>query len=162
MKNGLGTLGDLPLVRRIWNGWGHHPVLEVITERIAAQEQLHESEEQYRALINSTSDGVFVAQDERFIFYNEALPAMLGYTFEEFTDMSFEKVIAPEHVDLWTSRFRQRIAGENVVSSYQVQFLDKTGTKKIWIELRANLINHAVIASSAWHGPRYHRPETVH
>lgn len=115
---------------------------EVITERITAEEQLRESEEKYRVLINSISDGVFVAQDERFIFHNQAFPAMLGYAFEEFKGMPFEKVIAPEHLELWTKRYRQRIAGEKPVSNYQVQLLDKTGTKKIWIELRANLINY--------------------
>lgn len=115
---------------------------EVITERIVAQEQLHESEEKYRVLINSTSDGVFVAQDERFVFCNQALPAMLGYSMDEFSDMPFEKVIVPEHLSLWTRRFRERIAGENIVSNYQVQLLDKTSAKKIWIELRANLINY--------------------
>lgn len=111
-----------------------------ITDNKIAEQLLHESEEKYRTLVNSSADGVFVAQNESFVFCNSALPSMLGYTPEEFKNIPFAQVIAPEHLDIWTRRFQQRIEGKETVSNYQVQFLDKTGTKRIWIELRANQI----------------------
>ncbi|MFM8423734.1 MAG: PAS domain S-box protein, partial [Chloroflexota bacterium] len=111
-----------------------------ITNSKLAEQMLHESEEKYRTLVNSSMDGIFVAQDEKFVFFNTALPTMLGYAPEDFENASFAQVIAPEHLNIWTTRFNQRISGKESISNYQVRFLDKTGTKQIWIELRANRI----------------------
>ncbi|MBI3172167.1 MAG: PAS domain S-box protein [Chloroflexi bacterium] len=124
-------------------------VLETLSAEIGnfamhlrAREALRESEEKYRTLITSTMDGVFVAQDEKFIFANPALPASLGYDMEEFENIPFEKVLAPEYLGLFTRRFHQRVAGESPVFNYQVQFMNKTWTNKVWFELRANLTTY--------------------
>jgi len=135
LRNIVGTVENGKLVR-LW-------VTAIdITDRVLAEKARSESEEKYRTLINSTSDGVFVAQDEKFVFSNASLPGMLGYTAEEFENIPFEQVVAPDHLEIWLRRFNQRIQGENVISTYQTRFLDKTRTNLIWVELRANRINY--------------------
>lgn len=111
-----------------------------ITERKQAEQKLRESEQKYRTLVNAMADGVFVAQEERFVYTNTALPELLGYTVEEFERMTFEQVISPEYLAMWTERYRKRIAGEKPEAIYQVQLMNKTQTEKIWVELRANPI----------------------
>ncbi|HSI44202.1 MAG TPA: diguanylate cyclase [Methylotenera sp.] len=91
----------------------------------------------YQQLLESLADGVFVAQDYKFVFFNHAMPTMLGYTSLEFTHISFEKVVAPAYLDLWKLRFEQRIEGEAPERCYEVQFIHKEG-HYVWIELRAN------------------------
>lgn len=135
LKNIVGTVENGKLVR-MWE------TAIDITDRVLAEKALLESEEKYRTLIDATSDGVFVLQDEKFVFCNAALPAMLGYTADEFLNMPFEKVIAPEHLDVWTNRSRRRMQGEDPLSTYQIQLLDRTGTSRIWVELRANRLNY--------------------
>ncbi|MFN8401891.1 MAG: PAS domain S-box protein [Anaerolineales bacterium] len=130
LKNPDGTISTL-----LMNAWD-------ITDRKVAEQSLLESEDKYRTLINATSDGVFVAQDEKFVFCNQSLPAMLGYTREEFEDIPFGQVLVQEHIDVWLERFHQRIHGEHVVSNYQVQFKNKTDTQHIWVELRVNKIEY--------------------
>lgn len=130
LKNPDGSISTLLI-----NAWD-------ITDRKVAEQSLRESEEKYRTLIDATSDGVFVAQDERFVFCNKSLPAMLGYTYQEFENIPFERVVLKEHLDVWIDRFRQRVHGESVVSNYQVQFQNKTGMEHIWVELRANKIEY--------------------
>lgn len=134
LNNIVGTIRDGKLIR-LW-------ITAIdISDRKLAEQSLLESEEKYRTLINATSDGVFVAQEEKFVFCNASLPAMLGYTLDEFEDMPFAQVVVPEHLTMWTSRFHNRINGDPVVSNYEVQFMDKVG-KKIWVELRANRIKY--------------------
>ncbi|HNE06267.1 MAG TPA: PAS domain S-box protein, partial [Anaerolineales bacterium] len=130
LKNLDGSISTLLI-----NAWD-------ITDRKLVEQSLTESEEKYRTLINSTTDGVFVAQDEQFVFCNAALPAMLGYAQEEFENIPFKQVLVPEYVDLWTDRFHRRIRDEKVLSNYQVQFQNKTGLQRIWVELRANKIEY--------------------
>jgi PAS domain S-box-containing protein len=131
LRNLVGTVENGRLLR-LWE------TAIDITDRVLAEIALIESEERYRTLINSTSNGVFVSQNDKFVFCNDALPAMLGYFADEFVDMPFEKVIAPEYLELWTSGFKRRIQGEDLASTSQIQLLDKTGSSRIWVELRTN------------------------
>jgi diguanylate cyclase (GGDEF)-like protein/PAS domain S-box-containing protein len=90
-------------------------------------------------LLESLADGIFVAQDFKFVFCNPALPASLGYSVKEFTNMPFHNVVAPEFLSIWTERYQQRIAGISKTERYyEVQFIHKNG-HYIWIELRANV-----------------------
>lgn len=99
---------------------------------------LSHSEESRQLLLESLADGVFVAQDYRFRFSNHALPAMLGYAGSEFVDMPFERVVAPNFLEVWTTRFEQRIgSGDEPQKYYEVQFLRKDGSP-LWVELRAS------------------------
>ena len=92
----------------------------------------------YRLLLQSIGDGVFVAQDFKFVFSNEALPKILGYTLDEFVGCTFAQILSPEYLDIWTERFRKRIAGgEETDKQYEVKFVTKQGTH-VWVELRAN------------------------
>lgn len=116
-------------------------IVQDITERNQAETALRESEEKYRTLITATTDGVYIAQDEKFIFANPALPANLGYTPEEFENMPFAQVLAPEYLELWTNRYRLRLAGKNPPPNYQVQFLHKSG-EKVWFDIRATVITY--------------------
>lgn len=86
-------------------------------------------------------DGVFVAQDYRFVFSNPILPKMLGYTEVEFLKISFEQVVAPEYLDAWNQRFASRSGqGEEPGKDYQVEFLIKGGQKTLWMDLHASRV----------------------
>lgn len=92
----------------------------------------------YRLLLQAIGDGVFVAQDFKFVFSNEALPRILGYTLDEFIGSSFAQILSPDYLDVWTERFCKRIAGgPESDKQYEVKFVTKLGTE-IWVELRAN------------------------
>ena len=114
-----------------------------ITERKLAEQALAESELRNRTLLNALADGVFVAQEHRFVFANPALVNMLGYTIGEFADLPFGRVVAPEYLAIWTDRFDQRIAGTgSPPSSYELEFVCKEGARRIWLELRASRIRY--------------------
>ena len=102
---------------------------------------LIESDSNQRALLEAMVDGVFVAQDYRFVFSNPVLPKMLGYTEAEFINIPFEKVIAPLYLDIWNKRFAMRIGhGKEPEHDYQVEFMVKGGQKTIWIDLHASRV----------------------
>lgn len=93
----------------------------------------------FRTLLDKMSDGVFIAEDYRFIFANTALPRMLGYTHDEFVGLGFADVVAEEFLELWNERFRLRIGeGEEPPSTYELRFLCKGGGRTVPVELNAN------------------------
>jgi diguanylate cyclase (GGDEF)-like protein/PAS domain S-box-containing protein len=92
----------------------------------------------YQLLFEAIADGVFVAQDYKFVFCNQALPTMLGYKHEEFIGLHFNQVISPDYLKVWTERYDQRIgSGKEPEKCYELQFLRSDG-QPIWVELRAN------------------------
>ena len=80
-----------------------------IDKRRNAEKALSESEHLHRTLLKALKDGVFVAQNYRFVFANPALPAMLGYAPAEFENIPFDAVVAPETLPLWTERYEARL-----------------------------------------------------
>ena len=59
-----------------------------INQRQAAEEALRESEKKYRTIIETMEDGYFELDNTgRFVFYNDALCKILGYTGQELSGM---------------------------------------------------------------------------
>ena len=109
-----------------------------VTERRRAEAALRESESTNRTLLAAMADGMFVAQDHRFVFANAAFPKMLGREPESCVDLPFAAVVAPEYLDLWTQRFEARIGGgAEPPSHYEVELLTQGGGR-LWAELRAS------------------------
>ncbi len=99
-----------------------------VTESRRVAKALRVSENTNRTLMDALADGVFVAQDFRFVYANRLLLDRLGYSREEFEGLPFERVIAPGLLPLWNQRFRGRVgAGVEPVHTYEVQFLRKDG-----------------------------------
>ena len=99
-----------------------------VSEARRTEKALRVSENTNRTLMDALADGVFVAQDYRFVYANRLLLERLGYEREAFEGLPFERVIAPALLPLWNERFRGRVGtGVEPVRTYEVQFLRKDG-----------------------------------
>ena len=91
-----------------------------------------------RSLMDALADGIFVAQDRRFVFANASLPQTLGYSAGEFVDVPFEDVVSPESLPQWNERYAGRVGtGAEPPRSYEVVFLKKGGVGRVELELVA-------------------------
>lgn len=96
----------------------------------------------HKLLLDSLADGIFIAQDFKFVFCNPALPESLGYSVQQFINLPFHKVVAPEFLSIWTERFQQRISGGSEPERYyEVQFIHQNGSY-VWMELRASVTSY--------------------
>jgi PAS domain S-box-containing protein len=112
-----------------------------IIERRQAEEALQESEEKYRTLIENIQDGVFILQDLKMQFVNEAFVKMVGYTVDEFAGMDFRQLIAPEDVDMVVNWYRRRQAGENVRREYEFRMLHKDGVTRVFVNMSVGFVD---------------------
>jgi two-component system cell cycle sensor histidine kinase/response regulator CckA len=112
-----------------------------ITERRQAEEALRKSEEKYRTLIENIQDGVFLIQDLKMQFVNEAFVKMVGYTVEEFAGMDFRQLIASEDVDRVVNWYRRRQAGENIGSEYDFRMLHKDGVTRVFANMSMGFVD---------------------
>lgn len=84
-----------------------------VTARRRAALALRESEEKYRATMNSVPVGVFILQDFKFRFVNPKMCEMFGYREEECVNVLGPlDLVLPEQREILADRIRSRTAGE--------------------------------------------------
>lgn len=88
-----------------------------MTERKRAEEALRESEEKFRTIFNTATDGILIAEVEtkRFLSCNFALCEMLGYSHEDIKNLRIQDIHPQESVDSVLSIF-ERMAKEQGVA----------------------------------------------
>ncbi len=105
-----------------------------ITERKRAEEALRESEQKYKTLTDSSLTGIFIHQDDRYVYVNDRFAEMLGYDPEELLRKKHYEVIHPDHREMIKQRGHKRLKGETVPKRYEIKKLRKDG-KTVWHEI---------------------------
>ncbi len=114
---------------------GVEGIFRDITHLKAVQEELRQSEEQNRVLIEHTQDGAFIMQDGLLRFCNGAFAAMIGYTPGEIIGTPVPNLIAPEDRETVMGRQRDRLLGESLPESYEFRMLHKDAITRVLVIL---------------------------
>jgi PAS domain S-box-containing protein len=113
-----------------------------IIKRRRAEETLRESEEKYRNLVEQSRDTVFIMQDGRLVFYNQALAGLTGHTADELKGQLLADIIAPEDRDMVILRMQERARGNMVPELYELSLLHKDGKSRIRIRVHAGMASY--------------------
>ncbi|MEB3827105.1 PAS domain S-box protein [Phormidium sp. CCY1219] len=99
-----------------------------ITERQLAQEALKQSEQKYRALVDSSEDVIW-SVDRRgcFTFVNPAVEKIYGFTPAQMLGSKMTKFIAPECLDRDRKMLRDLLEKAEPVVQYETTHLSSTG-----------------------------------
>jgi PAS domain S-box-containing protein len=111
------------------------------TERKRSEYALKESEDKYRTLIDNSQDGIFIIQDAKIQFANEAFARICGYRMEEVIGMDFREIVAPEDLEMVANNYQRRQAGENVPREYEFCIIRKNDEKTI-VNMNVGLITY--------------------
>ena len=98
-----------------------------ISERKKAEDALRESEQRYRAVIETSLNGICMADaDENLLFVNNAFAEMLGYEPEKIIGMNIAQFTVPEEFERMRQQTKYRKNGESNI--YESVLLYKDGT----------------------------------
>jgi PAS domain S-box-containing protein len=110
-----------------------------ITERKNVERALRESERQYRELVDTISDYLYVADKMgTVLFANKSLCDDSGYSPADIIGKNIGEFLTPESRELAVRLFKRQISGEDV-GPFEMDFATKDGTIRM-IEIRESLV----------------------
>ena len=122
-----------------WASWG---IGMDVTGLKRAEEALRESEKKYGTLIENSLMGIFIHQDEKYVFVNDRFAEIHGYEPEELLGKDPMVLIPPHFREASRQIAARRLKGEPVPQRYEVERLRKDG-KTIWCEMMAACVEYA-------------------
>lgn len=113
-----------------------------ITDKKNFEEQLKESEAKLNSIVQGSENTIFTINGQMEItFINKAGIRLLGYPESEIINQKFTKVLDKESLELVTSSFKKRQAGDKIPSRYRFNIVRKDGTKRR-VEINASVITN--------------------
>jgi PAS domain S-box-containing protein len=108
---------------------------------IAANEsRLRDSEAKFRSLVEQSQVGVYIVQDEKFVYVNPVFEAMSGYSEEELVGkMTFYMLVHEEDLALVRRNYEQRMSTGRSTDRYVLRALRRDGSV-IFVEVIVSTI----------------------
>ena len=104
--------------------------------------ELQESEEKFKRLVEDMNDGYFVVQNFRVAFANARSAEMFGYSVEEATGRTVEELLPPKDVKVLSEWYERRLRGESVPQQYETTLTRNDGTT-VTVEFGSRRIYYA-------------------
>jgi len=109
-----------------------------ITERKNAEQKLRESEENFRNITEQLIMGIAILHGDRFIYVNQQIADIFGYTPEEMVrweEFEYAKLIHPEDQEMALEQARKKQLGlPGAITNYQFRGIMKDGLVR-WMEI---------------------------
>ncbi len=115
---------------------------EDITERKEAEIALQRSEERFRALAESSLQGIFLLQEGRITYANDRFAQIVGRDLDELIGMPAKDFIDLAHPDkrpVLYENYAKRLKSENAPGHYELKIDRPDGTYR-WVELSTDRI----------------------
>ncbi len=107
-------------------------IVREITERKRFERALRESEERYRTLITTMSEGVWVTdRKNKTVFVNSALENMLGYSEAEILEKDGRDFLHSDSLPFFEDIINERFIKKIPTSTYELKWIRKDGTSII-------------------------------
>lgn len=100
-----------------------------ITERKRAEDALAESEEKFRLLVENMVEVFFqIDPENRLVYVNPAIRAVLGYEPEEVVGKDYKDLIHTDNKEQLEVEIQQKARGRNVFHLFDIKLISKNGT----------------------------------
>jgi PAS domain S-box-containing protein len=107
---------------------GIEGIFRDITDRKSAEDQLRESEEKYRLLVENSPDAMYIYRGDRFVFTNRRVTEVTGFSPDELLQMRIWDLVHPDDRPDLMEYARRRFAGLPAPPAYSARIITRDGT----------------------------------
>lgn len=101
---------------------------KALQEQQAAENALRESEEKYRTLVESAAEGMFMALEGKFMYVNQTIAHMLGYSKEELSDMKAWDIFSVSGESPDNQYIADLLDGKSVPERFETRLKTRSGS----------------------------------
>ena len=98
--------------------------------------QLRESQIKYKEIVENSTDGILIAQDEKMKFVNPKALELTGFSEEEILGIPFIELVYTEDLPMVIDRFARRLKWDEAPSPFILRILRKDGDS-FWVEINS-------------------------
>ncbi|MFQ6609423.1 MAG: ATP-binding protein [Fidelibacterota bacterium] len=111
------------------NGGEMFVFIRDITKRKEADQKITENQKKFQELIERSNDGIYVLQNNQFVFINPMFTKILGYEISDISgpDFNLEQIMPEEGIKVIRERMRKMNMGEKLSSRYGFKCYTKAG-----------------------------------
>lgn len=135
-----------PLFDTQGNYLGAQAALFDITEKKAAEEQLKQSEEKYRSVVNNMTEGIFVLKGMKCVYANPAIEHISGMTEQEIKEKTILDIVYKEDKKIILENYEKRLKGATI-PPYDFRIQKPNGEVR-WLTINGRRITMARRTSS--------------
>jgi PAS domain S-box-containing protein len=121
-----------------------YDLLKVINTRLVKYDAIKQiNDEKFNALINHPTLGIFIYQNNQFIFYNTSLANIFGFDYDDFSSINFEKLLDDKNSNKTKILNDFERCSKELESSISLKFeaIHKTSTT-VYVELIGSTITY--------------------
>lgn len=115
--------------------------MKVNAKLIVLNKKIIESEEEYKLVVDGSTNIMFIQNQGKLLFVNKQFVKMSAYSHDELKNMSLFDFVDKEYREIIQERSRLRNLGHDVPSEYEVRTINRNG-KVRYFELKLNLITY--------------------
>jgi PAS domain S-box-containing protein len=110
-----------------------------ITERKRAEQDLQDSEEKYRTLVENAFESILIAQDGMLKFVNRKASEISGFSEQELRALPFLEFVHQDDRAMVSEHYMSRLKGDVSVPPYMFRLMNKDGSVR-WVQINAVLV----------------------
>jgi len=125
------------------NNWKTQRSLEELHKKESALNEalktITDKEKQYRQLVESANESIFIIQEAKVVYCNSRTTELLGVSHQELRTRPFVEFIHPDDRELVLTNYQKRLRGVDFDSTYVFRVINASG-KQLMVQISTVLI----------------------
>ncbi len=117
-----------------------HSTIETALYRHKMEKRLRENEERFRSIVENSLEGIVILDDNyRFLYVNDEVARISGYSRRELIGEDFRRFLTDESKVTVTDYYQRRQRGDEIPNRYSFDIIRKDGEKRC-VEISSSLM----------------------
>jgi len=101
-----------------------------ITHRKMMEEVLRESDNKFRTIAETAPAGIYIVEDQHFVYVNPACEKITGYSRQELLELDPLSLAHPDYREMLYAKLQERLKGKLAHERYETKIITKQGNER--------------------------------